>query len=95
LHQEIFKDNLFLFIFLSPMVMKLTGEPAGTPIGKDTQLSALRQVVKKEETSVEMKQRDENLASYTDTAPATESWPDSIPCKEEKILVNNEAVCTK
>jgi len=74
---------------------KPTGKPVGTPITEDAQISALRQVVKKEEASVEMKQRDESLASYSDTAPATESWPDSIPWEEEKILVNEEVVHIK
>jgi len=52
-------------------------------------------VVKKEEASVKMKQRDKNLASYAGTAPATESWPNSIPWEEEKIFVNKEAVHIK
>jgi len=59
------------------------------------QLSALRQVVKKEEASVEIKQRDKNLASYAGTAPATKSWPDSIPWEDEKTFTNEEAVCIK
>jgi len=81
--QEIFKDNLYFLV-----VVDGTGKPASTPIGEDAQLSALRQVVKKEEASVEMKQRDENFASYADTAPATEVG-------EEKILANKEAVRIK
>jgi len=43
---------------------KPTSKPAGTPISKDVQLSALRQVVKKEEASVEMKQRDKNICRH-------------------------------
>jgi len=73
---------------------KPTSKPALTPIGKDAQLSALRLVVKKE-ASVEMKQRDKNLASHEGTAPATESWPDSIHWEEEKIFVKKKAVHIK
>jgi len=47
-------------------------EAASTPISEDAQLSALRQVVKKEEAPIEMKQRDKNLASYEGTPPANQ-----------------------
>jgi len=62
-----------------------TMKPASTPIGEDEQLSALRQVVKKEEASVEMKQRDKNLA-HTDTAPATLEFTRQHPLGGRKNL---------